>query len=146
MIIRDFRLSDIDDVLAIEYEAFSDPYPVDILLKLYESGAGFAVAEVGKRVVGYIIFWIRGGIGHIIAIAVNSNYRNMHVGSLLLEKTINIILSNNINNIGLEVRKSNISAINFYLKHGFVKIREEENYYGDGETAIIMNYTKSENN
>ena len=55
MIIRDFRLSDIDDVLAIEYEAFSDPYPVDILLQLYESGAGFAVAEIGKRVVGYML-------------------------------------------------------------------------------------------
>lgn len=146
MIIRDFRLSDIDDVLAIEYEAFPDPYPVDILLKLHESGAGFAVAEVGKHVVGYIIFWIRDGIGHIIAIAVNSNYRNMHVGSLLLEKTLKVFFSNSINKIGLEVRKSNTSAINFYLKHGFVKTREEEKYYGDGEGAIIMHYIKSENN
>ncbi|MBE6485364.1 MAG: ribosomal-protein-alanine N-acetyltransferase [Methanosphaera stadtmanae] len=146
MIIRDFRLSDIDDVLAIEYEAFPDPYPVDILLKLHESGAGFAVVELGNHVVGYIIFWIRDGIGHIIAIAVNSNYRNMHVGSLLLEKTLKVFFSNGINKIGLEVRKSNTSAINFYLKHGFEKTREEENYYGDGEGAIIMHYTKSENN
>ena len=146
MIIRNFRLSDIDDVLAIEYEAFSDPYPVDILLQLHNSGAGFEVVEVGKHVVGYVIFWIRNKIGHIIAIAVNSNYRNMHIGSLLLENTLNVFFSNNINVIGLEVRKSNTSAINFYLKHGFVKIREEKNYYGDGEDAIIMQYTKSENN
>lgn len=146
MIIRDFRLSDIDDVLAIEYEAFSDPYPVDILLQLHNYGAGFAVAEVGRHVVGYIIFWIRDEIGHIIAIAVNSNYRNMHVGSLLLERTLQTFFSNNINVIGLEVRKSNTSAINFYLKHGFVKVREEKNYYGDGEDAIIMHFTKSENN
>ncbi len=144
MIIRDFRLSDLDDVLAIEYEAFPDPYPVDILIKLHQGGAGFAVAELGKHVVGYIIFWIRDGMGHIIAIAVNSNYRNMHVGSLLLEKTLKIFFSNNINVIGLEVRKSNISAINFYLRHGFVKVREEDDYYGDGEGAIIMQYTKDE--
>ncbi len=146
MIIRDFKLSDIDDVLAIEYEAFSDPYPVGVLLQLHERGAGFAVAEVGKHVVGYIIFWIRDGMGHIIAIAVNSNYRNMHVGSLLLEKTLKIFFLNNINVIELEVRKSNISAINFYLKHGFVKVREEKSYYGDGEDAIIMHYVNSEIN
>lgn len=145
MIIRNFRLSDIDDVLAIEYEAFSDPYPVDMLLQLHNCGAGFEVVELGKHVVGYIIFWITNKIGHIIAIAVNSNYRNMHIGSLLLESTLNVFFSNNINVIGLEVRKSNTSAINFYLKHGFVKIREEKNYYADGEDAIIMQYTKSEN-
>lgn len=142
MIVRDFRLSDIDDVLAIEYEAFPDPYPVDVLIKLHQSGAGFAVAELGKHVVGYVIFWIREGKGHIIAIAVNSNYRNMHIGSVLLEKTLKIFFSNNINIIGLEVRKSNTYAINFYLKHGFIKVREEDDYYGDGEAAIIMQYRK----
>lgn len=144
MIVRDFRLSDIDDVLAIEYEAFPDPYPVDVLIKLHQSGAGFAVAELGKHVVGYVIFWIREGKGHIIAIAVNSNYRNMHIGSVLLEKTLKIFFSNNINIIGLEVRKSNTYAINFYLKHGFIKVREEDDYYGDGEAAIIMQYRKDD--
>lgn len=145
MIIRNFQLSDIDDVLAIEYEAFSDPYPVSILLQLHNGGAGFIVAELGVRVVGYVIFWIKKGVGHIIAIAVNSNYRQMHIGSVLLEKTLDIFQSNNINTVGLEVRKSNIAAINFYLKHGFVKVEEEENYYNDGETAIIMHYTRVEN-
>ncbi len=145
MIIRDFKLSDIDKVLAIEYEAFPDPYPVDVLLQLHRTGVGFIVAEMGKNVVGYVIFWIHEGKGHIIAIAVDSNYRNMHVGSLLLDKTIKIFLSNKIYTVWLEVRKSNTHAINFYLKHGFVKEVEEDNYYSDGEAAIIMKYTKSNN-
>lgn len=145
MIIRDFQLSDIDDVLAIEYEAFSDPYPVAILLQLHDGGAGFIVAELGTRVVGYIIFWIRNGIGHIIAIAVNSNYRKMHIGSLLLDRSLKIFHSNNINTVGLEVRKSNTPAVNFYLKHGFVKVDEEDNYYNDGEAAIIMRYSQMDN-
>ncbi|RAP44511.1 MAG: ribosomal-protein-alanine N-acetyltransferase [Methanosphaera sp. rholeuAM6] len=145
MIIRDFKLSDIDDVLAIEYESFPDPYPVDILLQLHNSGAGFIVAQLGKHVVGYVIFWIRNRIGHIIAIAVDSKYRNMHVGSLMIEKTLKIFFSNNINTVGLEVRKSNTAAVNFYLKHGFVKVSEEEDYYNDGESAIIMHYTKADN-
>ncbi|ABC57583.1 ribosomal protein S18-alanine N-acetyltransferase [Methanosphaera stadtmanae] len=141
MIIRDFLLSDLDDVVRIEYEAFDDPYPVGILLQLYNAGAGFLVAQVAQTIVGYVIFWIKEGQGHIIVIAVDSNYQDMKVGSLLLEKTCFIFKRNNINTVFLEVRKSNIRAINFYKRNGFVKINEEDDYYNDGESAIIMQYS-----
>lgn len=145
MIIRNFKPSDLRDVLAIEQNSFPDPYPADILIQLHEKGAGFIVAEVGRRVVGYTIFWIMEDVGHIIAIAVNSNFQNMRVGSTLLQQSLQIIFSNNVNTINLEVRKSNINAINFYIKHGFKKVREEENYYNNGETAFIMQYSHSNN-
>lgn len=145
MIIRNFKPTDLDDVLAIEYEAFPDPYPIEVLIQLNERGAGFIVAEVGRHVVGYNIFWIREGIGHIIAIAVKHPFRNMNVGSALLEKSLNIFVLNNITTVQLEVRKSNIKAINFYIKHGFETIREEDNYYSDGESAFIMEHQKSSN-
>ena len=141
MIIRDFLLSDLDDVVRIEYEAFDDPYPVGILLQLYNAGAGFLVAQVAQTIVGYVIFWIKEDQGHIIVIAVDSNYQDMKVGSLLLEKTCFIFKRNNINTVFLEVRKSNIRAINFYKRNGFVKINEEDDYYNDGESAIIMQYS-----
>ena len=141
MIIRDFLLSDLDDVVRIEYEAFDDPYPVGILLQLYNAGAGFLVAQVAQTIVGYVIFWIKEGQGHIIVIAVDSNYQDMKVGSLLLEKTCFIFKRNNINTVFLEVRKSNIRAINFYKRNGFVKINEEDDYYNEGERAIIMQYS-----
>jgi ribosomal protein S18 acetylase RimI-like enzyme len=38
-----------------------------------------------------------------------------------------------------------MNAINFYLKNGFVKIKEVENYYSDGESAYIMQYNKIDN-
>lgn len=145
MIIRDFLLSDLDDVVRIEYEAFDDPYPVGILLQLYNAGAGFLVAQVAQTIVGYVIFWIKEGQGHIIVIAVDSNYQDMKVGSLLLEKTCFIFKRNNINTVFLEVRKSNIRAINFYKRNGFVKINEEDDYYNDGESAIIMQYSNYDN-
>lgn len=145
MIIREFKPTDLDDVLAIEYEAFPDPYPIDVLIQLHERGAGFIVAEVGRHVVGYNIFWIREGIGHIIAIAVKSPFRSMKVGSLLLEKSLDIFAANNIFTVNLEVRKSNVKAINFYVKHGFVTIKEEDDYYSDGESAFIMEFQHSSN-
>ncbi|WP_455645106.1 ribosomal protein S18-alanine N-acetyltransferase [Methanosphaera sp.] len=145
MIIRDFKLSDLDDVLRIEFSEFKDPYPVDILIQLYNCGAGFLVAEVAQKIIGYIIFWIKDGFGHIIVIAVDSNYQSMHIGSVLLEKAVYLFKRNNINVVRLEVRKSNIRAIKFYQKNGFVQIAEEDNYYGDGESAIIMQYSNHNN-
>ena len=50
-------------------------------------------------------------------------------------------MNDNINTVFLEVRKSNIRAINFYKRNGFVKINEEDDYYNDGESAIIMQYS-----
>lgn len=144
MIIRDFILSDLNDVVKIEFEAFDDPYPVGVLMQLYEAGAGFLVAQVAQTIVGYIIFWIKEGKGHIIVIAVDSKYQNMQVGSLLLEKACFIFKRNNINKVFLEVRKSNTNAIRFYKKNGFIKIDEEEDYYDDGESAIIMQYSNYE--
>ena len=38
----------------------------------------------------------------------------------------------------LEVRKSNFSAINLYLKFGFSELGIREKYYSDGEDAIVM--------
>lgn len=138
MIIRNFKLSDLDSVMAIEYDSFTDPYPMGILVDLFNSGAGFIVVEVAHRVVAYEIFWIRNGQGHVIAIAVDSNYQNMGIGSLLLNKSLQILSLNHINSVCLEVRKSNIGAINFYMKNGFFEVKKIESYYSDGEDAIIM--------
>ncbi|MCD7782105.1 MAG: ribosomal protein S18-alanine N-acetyltransferase [Methanosphaera sp.] len=138
MRIRDFKLSDLDDVLKIEFDVFSDPYPADILIKLYESGVGFAVVELAHSVVGYIIYWVKDGNGHIIAIAIDKNYQGMGIGSRILDIIIDIFGKNDIHNVILEVRKSNLRAIKFYKNHGFITIDEQPNYYEDGETAIIM--------
>ncbi|MCI5867314.1 MAG: ribosomal protein S18-alanine N-acetyltransferase [Methanosphaera sp.] len=141
MIIRDFKPADINDIIRIEYESFRHPYPIDIILQLYEAGAGFLVAEDSSNILGYIIFWLKDNIGHIIVIAVDSRYRGMSIGSLLLQNALQIFKLNGIKDIKLEVKKTNIGAIHFYQENNFKHIGEEENYYEDGETAVIMLYT-----
>ncbi len=141
MIIRDFNLSDLDDVVNIEFNAFSDPYPVNVLIQLHDLGAGFLVAQVNQKVVGYVIFWVKNGFGHIVAIAVDQKFQDMHIGSSLLENALSIFKRNHIDIVRLEVRESNIKARRFYQKMGFVQIAVEEEYYDDGEAAIIMQYS-----
>jgi len=142
MIIREFKRPDVKRVLEIETASFRDPYPANILVDIYNLGAGFLVAQENNRVVGYIIFWIKfEDEGHIISIAVDKNYRRMEVGSRLVEKSLNIFKEYNVRRIKLEVRIGNKGARKFYSKMGFKEEKIVENYYEDNEDAIIMSQT-----
>jgi len=139
MIIREFKRPDVKRVLEIELASFSDPYPANILIDIYNLGAGFLVAQENNRVVGYIIFWIKfEDEGHIISIAVDKSYRRMEVGSKLVETSLNIFKKYNVKRIKLEVRVGNKGARKFYNKMGFKEEKIVEEYYDDNEDAVIM--------
>ena len=139
MLIREFKRRDIKRVLDIEKASFSDPYPANILIDIYNLGAGFLVAQENNRIVGYIIFWIKyEDEGHIISIAVDKNFRRLEVGSKLVETSIESFRKFNVNRIKLEVRIGNTCARKFYSKIGFEEEKVVEDYYEDLEDAVIM--------
>ena len=139
MIIREFKRRDVKRVLEIEKASFSDPYPENILVDIYNLGAGFLVAQEDNRVVGYIIFWIKyEDEGHIISIAVDKSYRRRDVGSKLVETSLDVFNKFNVKEIKLEVRVGNKGARKFYIKMGFIEEKIDENYYEDLEDAVIM--------
>jgi ribosomal-protein-alanine N-acetyltransferase len=139
MIIREFKRPDIKRVLEIEMESFKDPYPASILIDIYNLGAGFLVAQQDNIVVGYIIFWIRyEDEGHIISLAVDKNYRRKGIGAELVNYAVDIFKKCNVREIKLEVRIGNRGARKFYKEMGFEEKEIFENYYEDGEDAVIM--------
>jgi len=142
MIIREFKRQDIKRVLEIEKASFDDPYPPNILIDIYNLGAGFLVAQENNRIVGYIIFWIKyEDEGHIISIAVDKNFRRLEVGTKLVEASIESFKKFSVNILKLEVRVGNTGARKFYSKIGFKEHKIVEDYYEDLEDAVIM--TKS---
>ena len=68
-------------------------------------------------------------------IIVDNKYRNLGIATKLLKYLEN--KHKNIDNITLEVRESNLTAIRFYLKNGFKEITKIKNYYRD-EDGILM--------
>ncbi len=139
MIIREFKRPDLKRVLEIELTSFDDPYPANVLVDIYNLGAGFLVAQEDNIVVGYIIFWIRfEDEGHIISLAVDRKYYRKKIGSQLVETALEIFRKYNVNNIRLEVRKGNRDARKFYQKLGFVEKTHLFEYYEDGEDAVVM--------
>ncbi|MBI5681440.1 MAG: ribosomal protein S18-alanine N-acetyltransferase [Methanobacterium sp.] len=139
MIIREFKRPDLKRVLEIETASFDDPYPASILIDVYNLGAGFLVAQQDNMVVGYIIFWIRyEDEGHIISLAVDKKYRKKSVGNELVGYAVNIFDKCHVRDIKLEVRAGNKGARKFYKKLGFNEKEIINNYYEDGEDAVVM--------
>ena len=83
---------------------------------------------------GYDLIYDRLEIEYIY---VDEEYRNKKIASKMLMNLIGIGSNNNCINISLEVRESNIVAINFYKKHGFKEAARREKYYGS-EDGILM--------
>jgi ribosomal-protein-alanine N-acetyltransferase len=82
-------------------------------------------------IIVYNLFYDRIEIEYII---VPEEYRKKGIGSKLLSE----IEEQKINNITLEVRESNITAINFYKKNGYKIEAVRKNYYGNEDGYLMM--------
>lgn len=90
-------------------------------------------------VVGYGGFWYGGSQAHISTIAVHPAYRGLGLGELLLAGMIRRAITLGARYVSLEVRVSNSTAINLYLKYEFVQCGRKTAYYRDnGEDAYDL--------
>lgn len=83
-----------------------------------------------KGIILYSLLYDRIEIEYII---VHENYRKQGIGSKLLRE----IEKHDIKNITLEVKESNIEAINFYKNNGFSIASIRKNYYKN-ENGYLM--------
>jgi len=142
MIIREFRPKDLKRVNEIEKMSFSNPYEIEMLKQLFDIGAGFLIAQINDYIVGYIIFWIKEEYqGHIISLAVDTNYKRQNIGSRLVKVAIDIFKNFNIKRINLEVKTQNKEAICFYKSIGFKCGEKILNYYENGDNAFKCHLT-----
>lgn len=129
--IRPATLNDVGEIMDIERDSFPDPWSEDAIISSLERTL---VAESDGEVIGYIIASRVCDEVSIENIAVRKDKRGRGTGSLLLDF---VIKGNPDCNFFLEVRKSNVRALNFYKKFNFTEYYIRKNYYGD-EDAIVM--------
>ena len=92
-----------------------------------------SLVSVDDKINGIIVYNLLYDRIEIEYIIVPEEYRKKGIGSKLLLE----IEKENINNITLEVRKSNTAAINFYKKNGYKIEATRKNYY-DNEAGYLM--------
>ncbi len=87
---------------------------------------------------GYILGRRMEEEGEILRIAVKREFQNQGLGKLLLISFLKKLAHNKVQRVFLEVSSQNLKAFNFYLKNGFEIIGKRKDYYGLGESALIM--------
>ena len=89
-------------------------------------------------VIGYIIPWFIAGEIQIQNIVVKKSHRQKGLGRWLLNTAISMGLEAGCDRAILEVRESNSAAIKLYERYQFTTVGRRENYYRDGENALLM--------
>lgn len=131
---------DIPIVAELERTCFAHPYTEQMLTEsLAMDNTHYFVATVDGEVLGYIGMEMPADEGYIFNVAVIPEYRKRGIGKALIDYLVDFAVRNDLYMLTLEVRQSNISAINLYQKCGFEKVGQRKNYYSSPtEDAILM--------
>lgn len=145
--IRKMRLSDIDQVYAIEKKVQTHPWSKSQFEDAVNSYRCHVVEE-NNQVIAFCLMQPVLDEANLLLMAVDPNHQGQGLGTLILEKAIEQ-LGDQCVQIFLEVRESNAAAIALYEKIGFHQIDVRKNYYpktdGGKEHAIIMVHMLNEN-
>lgn len=100
------------------------------------------VDEVSGQVVGYAVASYLFDQADVQNIIVNQPYRGHGIGRSLLQALTQNLMHQGVQNIFLEVRASNRTAVKLYQSMGFVHIQKRRNYYpgvdGEREDALVF--------
>jgi ribosomal-protein-alanine N-acetyltransferase len=135
------REDDIPGILAIEQEAYPDPWSEGMFRhELYTPFSHFYVGSLSNaEMVGYGGFWLVQDEAHITKITIARAYRGMGLGKDLIHHLLRRMRDLGADLVRLEVRRSNAVARSLYLRVGFKEIGVRKAYYNHGgEDAIVM--------
>lgn len=134
----------LEDVIRIEKECFSKPWSENAVRDLLLSDkAQLQGAFDGDKLVGYsCLEWVLDE-GSLTNIAVCKEYRKKGIGAKLMAALMKSAEEKELAFITLEVRVSNLPAVNLYRKFGFTDVGTRRNYYdAPREDALLMTYSK----
>lgn len=154
-IIRQAELSDINDIMRINKICLPENYSFDFFYRiLSDFGYACVIGEYNQEIVGYVLsrierpftsfLGVQAAKGHIISIAVIPQHRRKGLGFRIMKYGLKKLIDHEVETVYLEVRVSNVAAIEMYRKLGFYIKKESKEYYRDGESAFIMEWGKKE--
>jgi [ribosomal protein S18]-alanine N-acetyltransferase len=138
--IRNAGFDDLDRIAALESASFPSPWKRHYFeSELRAPGRFNRVAIDGEgALIGYLFSMHYADELHINKIAVAAQLRRRGLARLLMSDCLSFARENAITTLSLEVRQSNEPAQEFYRGLNFTSVYVRENYYPDGEAAVVM--------
>ena len=134
MVLEDFEK--IKENLQKEFDDFWTPSILESELR--NENSKYIVVKDDEKIIGFAGIWISPIDVEITNIVTKKTERKKGIGTLLLEKLIEMARETGRDNISLEVNENNITAIKMYEKNGFKVIGIRKRYYNGKDNAIIM--------
>ena len=126
---RRMQTDDIDTVMQVETKVYSYPWTEGIFRDCIRVGYECWLAMLDEVVVAHAVISVAAGESHILNISVAEEYQGRGIGKQFVEFLVAIARNKQASIIMLEVRPSNVAAINCYLATGFNEIGARKDYY-----------------
>jgi len=138
--IREMTCDDLDRVILIERDSFTNPWARRDFLFGFRRPDGFAAVALYRGALsGYAVGFERGMEFHLANFAIESRLRRRGHGSVLLGWILRTMSQKGMKLVSLEARSRNRPAIRLYERYGFRKIAIRKGYYSFPEDdAFVM--------
>jgi len=141
--IRALKEADIRSVLDIERKMYNYPWSEEIFRDCLKVGYSNWALIKDNNFIGFAILSIAAGEAHILNICLDPEYKRQGLGQKFLDELFIVAKKKKVGCIFLEVRPSNVAAVNLYKKIGFTQIGQRKNYYpaeSGREDAIVFSF------
>jgi ribosomal-protein-alanine N-acetyltransferase len=122
-------LDDIDVVMLLENRVYQFPWTDRIFRDCIRVGYDCWLALLEETVVAHAVISVAAGECHILNLSVTENHQGKGIGKQFIQFLLNIARNKRAEIMMLEVRPSNIRAINCYNSAGFNEIGCRKDYY-----------------
>ncbi len=142
--VRKMTLDDLPAVMAIEQQAFSNPWSLEMVKKeLTQAWSTVLLCEeltgTGWCLRAFAIFWLVADELHVLNVATDTAVRRRGFGRRVMDATLSFARTQRCVQAFLEVRRSNVAAQGLYGSLGFRQVGLRPRYYQDDhEDAVVM--------
>ena len=141
MLLRDFHISDLDDLLKLEADTFpKTAFSTGTFLRYHlERASRIRVCEDDGRLVGYVVYSVKEKPRRVYvdSIAVRPSYRRRGMGQRMMDEVLNAAREVSAEKVTLHVRTTNRDAVAFYESLGFRTERTIPDYYGTDDAYLM---------
>jgi len=135
--------ADVPAIVAIEREAFADPWDAEIFTEaLSYYPTTYFVAACEGTIAGFVVGALEDTgeniYGHICNFAVSTPFQRRGIGRQLVIRLEHQFALESASGSQLEVRESNAPAQGFYRRLGYENVFQVGGYYANGEDALVM--------
>ena len=137
--IEEMKIKDYEEIKDNLQQEFDEFWNSNILKSELENiNSKYIVAKENKQIVGFAGIIVTPDRVEITNIVTKKNKRKKGIGTILLDKIIEMAKQTGKDSISLEVNEKNYIAINLYKKFGFEQVGIRKNYYNGTNNAFIM--------